>query len=376
MPPKRAKELLTEALCLSPIRLLGGFICIDTHLGCLGCSYCLNRRDPLLHRILNEGHHCDYRSIGYPPKRLAALIRESASFAARVPIRIGHLTDWHYEVDDSIELLAHLPADYPVVCMTRFPLSSKQVEWLNGRRNTIVHVSLAPAITAASADRQNHQRIIESFAAIDPAKLFLMMRPLRKGAETEARLLIEQLPADAYFNCWKLSTNSIPSMTTEQPMRPEQIDQLIAAGRGRGLRYRRFFGCLLRATAKAPFPKATEALRLDSGCADCDNRERCQSERPVAPEAVAALLKKLSIQATTISITEEIYIETENTTARAEEVYLAEQLGREVRFSTIHRGTTPTVVSLEHALFERWQGSGFFPVAELDVCSEAMRQAI
>ena len=39
----RHKEYYGDELELAPVRLLGGFVNVDTHLGCIGCSFCVQR---------------------------------------------------------------------------------------------------------------------------------------------------------------------------------------------------------------------------------------------------------------------------------------------------------------------------------------------
>lgn len=371
---KRLRELPGGGVELSPVRLLGGFVCVDLHVGCSGCRYCLNRRDALLDRLLESGVHLDLADAGISTSEILEVAASTWSFArAGLAVRCGHLTDWRFQVEGTAELVRSLPPGRPVVVMTRYPLSPEQAELVQGQRNLLVHISLTP--------RQAPESVLASVAGLPPENLFFMCRPLFAGERAANEALVDLLPVGAHAGLRKLNTDGIPGIADLASAPPAEIDDLIARARARGVRVLDYFGCALWSRLERPFFKHLGAARSPtSACPTCPNRAVCAAPRPGgAVQRVEALAEELLIPVDNIADEADgsIRVRTPVQTGRAEEVYLSELLGRPVRLSTVARADAPGKRTLGDAVLSRWERSGFAPVARMrDLAARVLSRAL
>lgn len=375
--PKRLKEQLVDGLELSPVRLLGGFICVDFHFGCIGCSYCLNRRHPVLHQILERGLQFD---AGLSLERLGELLGTLPSFTrARVPLRIGHVTDWFYEQEETARFCEWLPSDYPAVLMTRFPLTEGQRRLVGERRNLLVHLTVTPPAPGASS--RLCDAALDSTRRLPREGLVTMFRPLVSGDPGPTQALLDQLPAGSFVAFKGLSTNDIPGLDPAlRKVTAEEVLALRAHAVARGLIPVDMFGCVFRERMGLPFFKHHEIADRseDSHCRVCRSRALC--EATLAPLPRAALdeeLARLEVPAESVRIDGAVVrVETWEPASRAEEVYLSELLSRDVRLSSVPRGQTAGVADLGGRVFERQERAGFLPVTQLRALSAALEARI
>lgn len=369
---KRHKELLPPGLEFSPVRLLGGFICLDTHIGCRGCKFCLNRRQPELHQILENRFHLDISKTGMSNARLYGLISALPSFReAGVPIRIGHLSDWAYQHEDVEKLLHFIPDNYPVTLMTRFPLTGPQIETAVKRPNVIVHITLTPYMSPFSEDYIPVRPVIESAAQVPASSLIFMLRPLISDNESETFRVIDSLPEGSNVCLKGMSTDSIPSMPEIRPVSNPETDRFVDALTSRNHTVFNYFGCALRKKLGIPFFKFNTARNLpSSACETCSNRSVCESVPNPDHTGIRNTLDQLLIGCSEIRTTESaIVIETHSTGSRAEEIYLSEKFKRPFQIATVKRHSNRGIYYMEANVFERWEASGFFPVETMKTIS-------
>jgi hypothetical protein len=366
---KRHKEFFPDGLELSPIRLLGGFICADTHIGCFGCTYCLNRRDPLLHRILNENTHVDLHQIGLSLDALFDIISSLPSYKrARVPIRFGHLTDWKYEEKEMSDLYSMIPKDYACVMLTRFPLSSFQRNIFTGQKNLLLHISLTPLIKRYERDFVDPVEVITSASGIPAEQVLFMLRPLVKGHQKAVIELLDLLPSFTNVALRGMSTDNIPGIGDLNKIPGDEISEVKAYAKERNLQVWDFFGCVLRKNLNIPFFKFLEARNVpNSACHDCSNESICRNaSKNFDPKILEEMLDELKITFNEIQQFEDrILVSTSVPTARAEEIFLSELTNRDIRFSSVSRSQKSGVLTTDSQIFERWQQTGFFPINTL-----------
>lgn len=374
---KRHKELLGSGLDFAPVRLLGGFVCVDFHIGCDGCPGCLNRRHPGLDRVLQRELHLDAATLGLSTAHILDLVRRLPSYArAAVPVRVGHLTDWRYQVGQTEDLLAGLSPDYPIVLLSRHPLSEAQRRSVRAHRNALVHLSLAPRVPEWQRWYQAPQEVIASVKSLPVRQMLFMLRPLEESGAAEAERVLRALPAGANVAFKALSTEGIPETAGHLPMSPATLQRLRALALRLGLRVWDFFGCVLRRNLGRPFFKHVEVQRrAGEVCLACENQAICASPRGASDSAIEQELAFLGIAPRAITWANEgVRVETDDATARAEEVFLSEILQHEVRLSSVARGETKLMHFMPERIFERWQARGFFPVEEMRRFSALVQQ--
>ncbi len=373
---KRDKEMLGSPLELGPIRLLGGFICVDFHLGCKGrCRWCLNRRSPLLNSVLENDIQLDYASVGMQVSDISELVYRLPSFEyGNVPIRIGHLTDWKFEIEASEAFISNLPSEYPVVVMTRYPLSSTQVEMARKYKNLLVHITLTPYIHGYEREYTDPQLILDSVANAPSESLFFMIRPLIRDNNCEYQALIPRLSG---FNVGfkGMSTDYIPGIGHLKRIETNELNELKANAIGYGASVYDFFGCVLRRNLRIPFFKYEE-IRLsgDAPCCDCPNLQYCSEPAELDEMFLKTTLEAMAIHCETIlQQDKDIYVATSTLTSRTEEVYLSELLCRKVMFNTVNRSTIRNVMEIDASIYDRWQQSSFYPVEKMKAVTAKIR---
>lgn len=372
----RLKEALPASLRLSPLRLLGGFVCADTHLGCQGCTFCLNRRYPPLGEVLDRGIHRDFAEIGCPPEELARHIRALPLFArARAPLRLGHLTDASFESAGLCALLASLPLDAPVILLTRRPLDPALVPVIAARPNLLVHVTLTPDRDAPASLLP----VLESLREVPGRQRFIRFSPLMAGMEGPVREVLAELPRGTAVGLGELKTNGIDAAATLTPMAPAGIRALEEAAWANGVEFYDYFGCRLRRLMGVPFSLRLLARRTSPRtCERCPNTRVCASApRPgdLGDAELIAEARLLGLNPRRVTRTETtLTLEVEEDCGRADEVHLSERFAQDIHFSSIARAAERGVVALSEAVIARWERVGFYPAARMREVSREMAE--
>jgi hypothetical protein len=366
----RLKESLGGDLELAPLRLLGGFICVDTHLGCQGCPWCLNRRYGSLGLVLDRKIQRDYAEVGFGPARLAELMSRLPAFTrARVPLRLGHLTDLGFEAEGIRELLERIDPEYPALLMTRLALDPRLRDLAVERRHLLVHLTITP-----DGQGDGGRRVLEAVAGLDGSRLFVRLSPLFAGAEAHVERTMELLPPGTAVGFGDLKVNGIPGAEHFAAMPPAQIARLEGHALERGLAPYAYFGCRLRSLLGKPFAlRAEAAARSPATCARCPNRRNCEEARPPEVSALLEEARRLGFEPREAKVEgarAEVVVEAQ--AARADEVYLSEFFACDVKLSTVARAESRGVVAVEREVFERWERTGFYPVAELEEAGRRM----
>ncbi len=373
----RHKECYDDELELAPVRLLGGFVLVDTHLGCVGCSFCLNRRYPVLRGLLERKTHLDYSAIGVTPERIASWLAGISSVVeAGVPVRFGHVTDLAFEERDACRVVEMLPPDHPVLMNTRFPIGEATRHLLRRHRNVLLHVTVTPA-GLDPENKADSNRTLESLRGLPPDQVFVMIGPLVAGAGPAARELLARLPAASRIGFKEVDIAAIPGCEALAPMPRTEVEALIARAGELGHRWLPFYGCQVRANLGRPCFFSRAAARAPQVCARCPNQPICASVRLPAAEQVREAAARIGLTAGEVRIAESrVELEIAEPASRADEVFLSEKLTAEVRLSTVARAERRETIRLSEAIFERWQRVGFYPVEELRRLGRQMARLI
>ncbi len=376
---KRPREIYSGNQSLFPVRLVGGFICVDFHFGCNGCSFCLNRRDPVLRKILDAGIQFDIARAGILPTDVYSLLKHSRFFnAARVPLRIGHITDWKYEIDSAHDFLDLLPDDYPVVLMTRFPLDSRQREALKGRQGAITHLTLTPNGTGLNCS-QGALQIIDSARELPANKVFYMLRPLAEGCVDNTKDILKALPKKSHVGLHKLSIDSIPTIGDAMPLAEESFQKLRHFAREQGHHLLDYFGCLFRRNLGIPFFRFLSAATLpDSSCFACPNITVCQeASNRIDTAAIKNAASEIGIMVDQLAHENAVIKLCSNTaSARADEIYLSEMFCAEVLISSISRANKPILKEMPSEIISRWHTTGLIDTEKLKTWGNSIEKLL
>jgi hypothetical protein len=377
VPTRRAKESFPRLLELAPVRLIGGFVCVDSHLGCAGCHFCLNRRYPVQRQVLERRIHRDWAEAGMPPEHLAALVSAlPAVTRARVPIRFGHISDLVFQLDGAQALLGTLPPDRPVMLLTRFPPAAPVEDLLRAHPNALLHLSIAPPVAGAIGTDLAPERILAAAATLPAAQLFVMLGPLVEGSEEPVRRLLPTLPRGAAVGFKPLASEGVPFPIGVAPLGTAVASALAAEARALGLDVPPMAGCRPRARLGLPFFRHREVVDVSPrACDDCANRAVCAAVGEPSDEVLAeeAAILGLSVD----GVRREppgIRLEVTAPVARADEVYLSEKLGWPVFLSGVGRGGGFRVVEVSDQVLRRWERTGFYPATELAAAAARMAE--
>ena len=336
----RHKERYDDELELAPVRLLGGFVNVDTHLGCVGCSFCLNRRYPVHQRVLERGIHREFADVGATAARIGSWVRGLPSVRmARVPVRIGHITDLAFEERGACEVVAGLDPESPVLLATRFPVGDSTRELLR----------------------------IESVRGLPADQVFFVFCPLVAGAGPAVLELMRALPSQSRIGLKEIDVTSIPGCGGLIPMPRMELDDLIARAGELGHRWLPFYGCLVRSNLGLPcFFLARAAARSPRTCERCANRPVCASVRRPTVEEIGRAAATIGLVPAGVRFVDgRVEIDIHEPAARADEVFLSEKLTAEVRLSSVARAAKRETVQLAEEVFRRWERVGFYPVEEM-----------
>ncbi len=373
---KRAKESLPPALELAPVRLIGGFVCVDSHLGCAGCHFCLNRRYREPREVLDRRIHRDWAEVGLPPTRLAALAAGLPAIArGGVPVRFGHLSDLRFEVDGAEALLAALPPSHPVMLLTRFAPSVAAARLVAAHPNALLKVSITPAVTGAITTDLRPPEVLAALAAVPSARLFVLLGPLVEGSEEPVRRLLSALPRGAAVGFKALAPEGLPLPARVAPIGPETLRSLADEARALGLDVPPMAGCRLRATLGIPFFRQRGIVADRVGACDgCPNRSVCAAVEEPPDDALREEAAVLGLRVDAVRRTDRgIHLDVNAPVARADETFLSESLGWPVFLSRVHRGPGFRVVELDEEVLRRWERTGFFPVTALAAAVAGMK---
>lgn len=370
---ERQKEGYAGVLDLAPVRLIGGFICVDTHVGCAACSFCLNRRYPALRRVLEEAVQLDHAALGVPPERVLEWIVALPSYRrARVPLRIGCASDLAFEKPGALAIAGGIDVRHPALLMTRFAISPSVTQLLERRENLLLHLTLTPAVPGVLEGPGDLAEVIRSVAKVPPERLYVMLGPLVRGSAPAVARILPLLPPGAAVGFKSLKTDGLSPAAGAIPLSPDELASLARSAAAAGLVHLPLAGCRVRRSLGIPFFRYRRiASEYPEGCGACSNRSVCASVPAPALEEVQSEARAIGIEPEAIAAADgAIIVHSSEPTARADEVYLSELFCREVFLSSVRRAEREEVVALDEAILARWERTGFYPAEQLRAAAE------
>ncbi len=206
---------------LFPVKLVGGFITVDYHIGCQGCSFCLSRRYKLWRKLYRDNFHTDPGFI--KPEGIYKILTNMKSFyKAKVPVRFGHNTDAGLQSDFGMKLFSLFGKDNPFIYLTRNPVNEKFVKLINGKPNFLLKMTITPPSKLLNIDT-DVSAIIESIKNCDPENLFVLIGPLVKDNISNVRNIIRMLPKGITLDIKPVTINRIPGLNKNMLPDTEEI---------------------------------------------------------------------------------------------------------------------------------------------------------
>lgn len=374
--PRRPKESFPAAIELAPVRLIGGFVCVDSHLGCAGCHFCLNRRYPGPREVLDRKVHRDWADAGLSPRRLAELVASLPSVShAEVPIRFGHLSDLRFEVDGAEALVTTLPPGHPVVLLTRFAPAAAVAGLLAAHANALLQVSITPPVADAISTDVDPGEVIAALSSVPGAQLFVMLGPLVEGSEPAVRELLPALPRGTAVGFKALAAEGLPWPVRVAPIGAAALRSLADEARATGLDVPPMAGCRLRTNLGIPFFRHRGLVDEDpDACDGCPNRSVCAGAGEPTDHELWAEAALLGLRAEAVRRSARgIGLEVAAAVARADETFLSESLGWPIFLSAIDRGDSFRIVERGDDVLQRWADTGFLPVSRLAAAVAEMK---
>ena len=369
-----------------PIQIRNGVISVDFGAGCLGCSWCVTKRQP----GRNLMHHLQYRNVLNSDTMISLLSKTRAFTEAKLPIRIGNNTDGTLIPVNILEnFYRSLPADYPVALLTRGIHSEDLNSFLASTKNNFVLCrTITPPHLSIDYRLPWHKAFKRGFADVQCQKV-LNIGPIVSATYDEAKRILESrlIVPDTRVIIAPFYRRLIPEealkKVTAEPITNKQVGELEQIARENGLMVHRSNNCAIADFNQIPsidfgdinydvhqiniFQSKTKGTShnrgLDSVCSHCANFGVCRrfydSKRFTSEVRIVDVAQSLGI--TNIQIKHQVpglvTIDAPGIT-KSETSYMSGVLG--TRITGINSLAQP-----DRCAVERWIQTSFYPIKEV-----------
>lgn len=365
-----------------PIQIRNGVISVDFGSGCLGCAWCITKRQAGRDIIQDTSYN---NNLG-AEAMLHMLSATRAFTEARLPLRIGNNTDGTLiPVPVLEEFYTGLPSDYPIALLTRGIHSSALNNFLADTGSNFILCRTVTPPHSSLAYKTPWGRAYESFRQSNCNKV-LNIGPCAEETFEDTLAILEsgQIPQGtraiiAPLNRRLLSDDVLRSVTAK-PITREQMQVLEETGRRNGLQIHRANNCAIADLTGRPsmeygdinYPHGNEYKSktagtsnhrgLDSVCPSCTNYGIC---KPYFESEIKPDIDRLTELAASIGINEigviwnrpGLVVVDSPWITKAETSYLSGMLG--VRVSARDSLAQPDTKAAE-----RWMEQDFYPVQD------------
>lgn len=351
-----------------PIKVVNGFVTCDFMLGCYCCKFCLNRRYPDWHRLLEAKKV--YRNPLQVEQAASLLKKVKALTHARVTLKIGHDTDMSLEERETQQLFGLLPSDQPVVFMRRGRiLPEHRAFYMKAYPNLLVELTVTPRSQFLEYQIDPFP-ILESFRDV-ACNMFYTVGPVCEDNLDEAREILRSIPAGSKVWVRDLIIKDIPEMSSvnRSGFRSEGLREF---ARNQGHFVVSYLNCVVRAQVGLSFHKRGEFVSEPNTwqlqwSQLCKVRKQCSLEEPEEQErtriqsALAEIgltlsepLRKFAHKSFAVVVNEEVNF--------GDECYLRELTGLKI---DLWKEGRKTGTALSQSIAARWKEYSFFPVDEM-----------
>jgi hypothetical protein len=352
-----------------PIKVVNGFVACDFMLGCYCCKFCLNRRYPDWHRLLEAKKV--YRNSMQVAQAAGLLKKTKALTHARVTLKFGHDTDMSLEESEVQQLYKLMPADHPIVFMRRGRLMPEHRPfYMQARPNLLVELTLTPRSKFLEY-KINPFPILDSFKDV-ACNMFYTVGPVCEDNYEEAREIIRAIPTGS--NVWvrELIVKDIPKITGANKL-DYHGEELRKFALERGHIVVSYLNCVVRAGVGLGFHKRGEfdsepnTWQLQWAAQHCQVIEQCSFEETEEQErsrihpalddlglTLARPLKKFAHKSYAVLTNEEVNF--------GDDCYLRELTSLKI---DLWKEGMKTGTALTQSIAARWKEVDFFPVDEM-----------
>ncbi len=353
---------------LFPIKLVGGFIVVDYHAGCIGCSFCISRRHPVWAPAFRSRFHYDPEDLS--PEYIAGLLAGMKSFhTARVPVRFGHNTDAWFQWEFGEKLYRLIPPDVPYIMLTRFPVDDDKRRMFDGQPNLLLKITITPSSRILNV-RTDPDALVRTANRIPPENLFVLIGPIVRDNLRFVEPLLEKLPKGLWIDIKPLTVEGIPGMDSSFQCDAADISRLKNHAFESGFRVTDYFGCKIRRRLNRPFYKAVDAPDyIRRVCEQCSNRSVCfsppdfsgiESKIRTAGKSIGLELKTMAREGHSIRFT------VDRPTSRGDETFLSETANHEIILTPGRSGGEGGgFCSEDPDIYRRWEQTGMLPFSQL-----------
>ena len=362
-----------------PIKVVNGFVTCDFKLGCYCCKFCLNRRHPDWHRLLEMNKI--YRNTLRVEEAAGLLKRVKALTHAGATLKIGHDTDMSLEESEAQQLVSLMPDNQPIVFMRRgILLPQHKPFYMKNRRNLLVELTITPRSRYLEYSTDPY-KILQSFEGV-ACSMFYTIGPVCEDNFDEAKEIIRLVPPGSKVWVRDLIVKDIPKIAPAGPVnyRGEELREY-AQSLGHDVIH--YLNCVVRAELGLPFHKRGEFVSEPNiwqmkWAEKCKVREVCGRELPEEEEqrdilsalddlalSLAKPLKKFGHKSYAVVVNEEVNF--------GDECYIRELTRLKV---DLWKEGKKTGTALSPSIAARWKQVDFFPVDDmLQLAQESFRLA-
>lgn len=362
------KELIAQYF---PMKLIGGFIALDFHVGCMNCAFCVCKRNKTRKLIFDTGLQGDF-SVGVD--EILDLLRKMPSFTkARVPLRFGHDTDAMYQKRQFWEMYEQLPENYPVVQLRRSRISEDEVPFYKrAKRNLLVKMTVTPN-SRWYRSLIDPYRALESLLLIPNTTKYILIGPLADDSFDQAMNLISILPVPSIVDVKALNLEgleSLPEIVGAIPLDNWRLALLRTRARDLGHWVTSHLTCPLRHNLGIPFDRVGDLDEKErEHCNKCYSYSLCYSNFDEAffsqqIESCLEYLQLTKVRAKCVGMKQYV-LDVNEPTAMGDYTYMSKLLGAKIKITSSRRGTLRGETIATPDVLARWERVGFYPVREL-----------
>ena len=351
-----------------PIKVVNGFVTCDFMLGCYCCKFCLNRRYPDWHRLLEAKKV--YRNPLQVEQAAGLLKKVKALTQAHVTLKFGHDTDMSLEEPETQQLFKLLPVDQPIVFMRRGRLLPEhRAFYMQAHPNLLVELTLTPRSRFLEYQIDPFP-ILESFKDV-VCNMFYTVGPVCEDNLDEAWEIVRAIPAGSKVWVRDLIVKDIPEMSSVNRS-GSRCEELREYARRQGHFVVSYLNCVARAELGLTFHKRGEFVSEPNTwqlqwSQFCKVREQCSREEPEEQER-----QRIQLALADIGLTlsrplhkfahKSFAVVTKEEVNFGDECYLREVTGLKI---DLWKEGRKTGTALSQSIAERWKEYDFFPVDEM-----------